>query len=240
MTRHEALGGRTETPGRLDVGLLAYGDDLAPEEAHEARDEHDGNCDGSIVDVSTEKGCHRQGEDQGGEREEGVHRPHDHGVDRAPEEPGDQSEGDGDDGGQGHDLERHSQRDAGTPDQAAEDVTPEVVGPEPMRGGGPCVDRVDVLGVGSVRRDERGEDGGDDHDQQEDQSGDGPALMQEADPEPGAALGQLVGAVARLGDVGQPDEGVAGVRGAPRTHRAVLTTAGSSGSGRRRRRRRPG
>ena len=114
------------------------------------------------------------------------------------------------------DLERHSQRDASTPDQAAEDVAPEVVGPEPMRGGGSGIDRIDVLGVGSVRRDQGSEDGGDDHDQQEDQPGDGPALMQEADPESGPPLGQLVRAVARLGDGGQADERVAGVRGGSR------------------------
>ena len=147
VTSDEALRGGPETPGRLDVGLLADGDHLAPEEAHEARDEHDGDGDGGVVDVGTEQGGHRQRQDQRGEGEQGVHRPHDHGVDRTPEEPGHEAERDGDDGRQAHDLEGRPQRDASTPDQPAEDVAPEVVGPEPVRRRGPGVDGVDVLGV---------------------------------------------------------------------------------------------
>ena len=56
-------------------------------------------------------------------------------------------------------------------------------------------------------------------DQEEDQARDGPRLMEEADPEPGPPLGQLVGAVACLGDVGEADERVAGAGRAPRAHR---------------------
>ena len=118
--------------------------------------------------------------------------------------------------------------------ETAQDVAPEVVGPEPVRGRRSRVDGVDVLGVGSVGADQRSEDGSDDHDEEEDQAGDGPALMEEPDPEPGAPLGQFVGAVSGLGDGGEADERVAGVGGTPRAHGGALTTGGSWGSGRRR------
>ena len=57
---------------------------------------------------------------------------------------------------------------------------------------GPALTAVDVLGVGGCGATEWSEDGRDDHDEEEDQPGDGPVLMEEPDPEPRAALGQFV------------------------------------------------
>ena len=86
-------------------------------------------------------------------------------VGRASEEPGDQPEGDGDDGGEDDDFEGRPQGDACPPDQPAEDVAAEVVGPEPVRSGRSRVHRIDVLGVGSMRGNQRSENGSDDHDE---------------------------------------------------------------------------
>ena len=218
MASEQPLGGGTKAPSRFDVGLLPDGDDLAPEQSHEARHEHDGNGDGGVVDVSTQQRGHGQGHDERREREEGVHRPHDHRVDCTSEEPGHQAERDGDDGSQTDDLERGPQRDASSPDQAAENVAAQVVRPEPVRGRRSGVDGVDVSGVGRVRCDQGRADGSDDHHEEEDQAGDGPSLMEESDPEPGSPLRQLVGAVSRIGDVCEADERIAGAGGTPGAH----------------------
>ena len=106
--------------------------------------------------------------------------------------------------------------------------------PSQCESDGPALTALMSCGVGRVGRDQRGEDRGDDHDEEEDQAGDGPSLMEEADPEPRPPFGQLVGAVPRLGDGGEADERVAGVGRAPGAHGRALTTGGSSGSGRRR------
>ena len=114
--------------------------------------------------------------------------------------PAIESERDGDHRGQADDFERRPQRNPSAPDQTAQDVASEVVRAEPVRGRRPGVDGVDVLDVRRVGRDQRSEDCRDDHDQEEDQAGDGPTLMEEPDPEARAPFGQLVGAVPGLGD----------------------------------------
>ena len=58
-----------------------------------------------VVDVGAQQRRHGQGEDQWREREEGVHRAHDHRIDGTPEEPGDQTKRDGNQGSQTDDLE---------------------------------------------------------------------------------------------------------------------------------------
>jgi hypothetical protein len=104
-------------------------------------------------------------------------------------------------------------------------VAPEVVRPEPMRPGGGGVNGVDVLRVGRVRCHQGGEDGRENDEDQKDHAGDGPVLMEESNPETRTPLGQLVGTVAGLGNVGEADEGVVRRWRAPRAHSGDLTTA---------------
>jgi len=54
-------------------------------------------------------------------------------------------------------------------------------------------DGVDVRCVGSVRGDQRRADGRDDHDENEDQAGDGPVLMEETAQNPGRRSGNSSG-----------------------------------------------
>ncbi len=225
VTTEQPFRGRAEAAGRLDIGLLPDRDHLAPEQSHETRHEHDGNRDRSVVGVSTQQRRHGQGEDQRRKREESIHRAHDHRIDGTPEEAGDQTEGNGNESGETHDLERHAQGDASTPDEAAQDVAPEVIRSEPVRERRPGVDGVDVLDVGRVGRDQGREDRGENDDQEEDQARDGQTLMQEPRPEPRTPFGQIVGAVPRLGNGSESHERVAGAGRAPCAHDADLTPA---------------
>ena len=121
--------------------------------------------------------------------------------------------GSGDHEGDADDLEGGPERDAAAPDQPAEDVPPQVVGAQPVRGRRPGVDDVEVLQIRRVRGDQRGEDGRHGDDQQEGQAGEGEGLV--------AGSGARSPSVARSADalldrcsrgVGQPDERVAAGR----------------------------
>ena len=178
--------------------------------------------------LGTQERGDRQGQDQRGEGEHGVHEAHDHAVHRPRKKPAMSPRGMAITAATADDLEGRPQRRPATPDQAAQDVPAEVVGAEPVGERGAGVDQVEVLGVGVVGRDERGEDRRHDHDEEEDETPDGEALLAEAVPEAGslaAHVGDLRRLVDRRGDSARPTKGSSRSGG-----RARLIPGGPSGS----------
>ena len=121
----------------------------------------------------------------------------------------------------------------------ADEATPYVLAPKRLHPSGPqhdlpislsdlnvdspalCYDGVDVLEVGRVRGDDRGEDGGQDDQHQEGQSDQRPPLVEEAGPEARSALRQLVGPVGGGGHRVPANEGIIGPGRAPGRHASL-------------------
>jgi hypothetical protein len=118
--------------------------------------------------------------------------------------------------GDADDLEGGPHGDASAPDQPAQDVTAQVVGAQPVQRGGPGIGDVQVLQVGRVGGDERGEDGRHYDEQQEGQAAEGKRLVTEPVPEarPRPCLLPSVGAV------------VGGWRGVARAHEGIRGRTG--------------
>ncbi len=216
MTADEPGRRGAEGSRRLYVVLLAHRDHLAPEHPHETRYEDDGDGDGRVVDAGTEQGGDGQRQYQWREREHGVHGPHDHGVHGAPEEAGDEPERGGDHDGDADDLEGGPHGDASAPDQPAQEVASQIVGPQPVQRRGSCVGDVQVLQVGRVGGDERGENGRYRDQEQKGQAAEGERLVQEPMPEARARRPELrpVGAV------------LSGSRGLAQPHEGILAGGG--------------
>ncbi len=208
-------------PGRLDVILLPNGDHLAPDQSDEAGHEHDGDGDGGVVQVGTEQAGHGQGQDERGEREEGVHGPHHHDVDPAPYEAGHQGQRQGQHQRSPHDLEGGPQRRPGAEDEPAEHVAAEVVGAEPVRPRRPGVDAQEILHVGSVGGEQGGGDGHEDHADDEDEPTHGHLVAGETPQGAAVLVDSGVGRLVRRrprGGAGADDERVTAAGGQERAH----------------------
>ena len=128
-----------EAPDRarsLDVRHLDDGQRRPPRDARERRRVDDADGHHRVGQARAEHARDGDREDEGGQRQHDVHDPHRHVVDPAPEVAGDdarrRAEPEGDQDGQ----PAHVERDPRAPDQPAQLVPPELVGPEKVRGPG--------------------------------------------------------------------------------------------------------
>src|SRR6185295_12328541 len=163
-------GDELPLPDRQHVGP----DD--PRELHPAGRSHD---EDDVEQARPQREDHSHREQDVGNGEEDVDDPHDDRVGAAPEESRAQTERDPQAGGEGHRGEAHQQRDPPPVEDAAQNVPPEVIGPQRMLAQPTRLPRrrAETLEQHLPRRIPRGESGG--------EQGGGANGEQHRDPEHG-------------------------------------------------------
>ena len=140
---------RADGAGGVHEGLLAQAEDGGARDAGHARGIHYDYGDDDVLQVGSEYDGEGYGEQDGRDCHEAVHDAHENGV-NGPEVARDRAEGGAENHGENGDGRADEQGYAPAEDGAAEHVSAELVGPEPVRGGGRLKTRVHVYltGVG--------------------------------------------------------------------------------------------
>jgi hypothetical protein len=173
--------------GGVDVEILAGREDGAADQAGVARDLADADGDHHVLQAGAEDGDDDEGHQDAGEGEHDVDHAHHGGVHELAVVARQQAEDHADGGGDGDRDQADRERDAGAVEDAGEDVAAELVGAQPMLGGGwlGAVGRVDLDRI--VGGEEGGGEGRRDDEQEQDEADDRPPVLAEEVGEAAAA-----------------------------------------------------
>jgi hypothetical protein len=182
-------------PRRDDIVLAALGEHRAAHQADEIGLQGQRQRDDGVLQPRSEDRHHDQREKETRKGEDDVHQPHDQGVDPAAEEAGDEAEHDPDDEAERHHHRADGERVARAVDEAREHVAADRVGAEEEMGAPPFhpqgrrQERIAVLIVRGIGRDEIGEDREEDEEEEDGEADHRTAVLGIMCPELGEAAG---------------------------------------------------
>ena len=184
VAQEEAEVRSAERAGGFDELALSHGENLRADQAGVADPPGDGECENQVSDARAHEGDERDREQDAGQGEEGVGDVNvEDGVGGSSVEAGEAAEQETNRERESDNGDSDGERDARAEEDAGKSVTAKFVGAERMGGRRSEHASVEIERGGTVPGEQRGKDGGEDEEQEQEDPGGGKWLTPDAAPQ---------------------------------------------------------